>query len=84
MQKALHTVECRAFSFGANLVLLPLPGHRASNLEIGRQRACPYLLAAQSFEVVTLPAAWGLREAGMKQEVVHIMELLGEATPRVD
>jgi len=27
-----------------------------------------------------LQLAWGLREAGMQQEVVHIMELLGEAT----
>ncbi len=28
-----------------------------------------------------LQLAWGVREAGMKQEVLHLMELLGRATP---
>jgi glycolate oxidase iron-sulfur subunit len=28
-----------------------------------------------------LQLAWGVREAGLKQEVRHLMELLGEATP---
>ena len=28
-----------------------------------------------------LQLAWGLREAGMPQPVMHLMELLGEATP---
>ncbi len=28
-----------------------------------------------------LQLAWGVREAGMSQEVLHLMELLGAATP---
>ena len=28
-----------------------------------------------------LQLAWGLREAGMKQQVLHLMELLGRAIP---
>jgi len=28
-----------------------------------------------------LQLAWGLRQAGMKQDVLHLMELLGQATP---
>jgi glycolate oxidase iron-sulfur subunit len=28
-----------------------------------------------------LQLAWGLREAGMKQEVLHVMELFGKAIP---
>ena len=28
-----------------------------------------------------LQLAWGAREAGLRQEVRHLMELLGEATP---
>ncbi len=31
-----------------------------------------------------LQLAWGLRQAGMKQDVLHLMELLGRATPEQD
>ncbi len=30
-----------------------------------------------------LQLAWGLKQAGMKQDVLHLMELLGRATPEV-
>jgi hypothetical protein len=73
----LPTIRTR----GACLFDVGRTGFIASDRQLGNEKAtgADYLVTANPG--CQLQLAWGVRQAGLSQEVLHIMELLGRAVP---